>query len=62
MNKNKLKISKSDILSMHHFGKTNGEIAEIAGVSPGRISQIVNGYYKCDQNITMTEKKQEPAP
>lgn len=62
MNKNKLKISKSDILSMHYFGKTNGEIAEIAGVSPGRISQIVNGYYKCDQNITMTAKKPEPKP
>ena len=62
MNKNKLKISKSDILSMHYFGKTNGEIAEIAGVSPGRISQIVNGYYKCDKNITMTEKKQEQKP
>lgn len=58
----KMKISKSDVLSMHHFGKTNGEIAESAGVSKSRISQIINGYYKFDQNITMATKMPELKP
>lgn len=53
----KLKISKSDILSMHYFGKTNSEIAKVAGVSRGRICQIIHGYYKCDKDITMTTRK-----
>lgn len=58
----KMKISKSDVLSLHYFGKTNSEIAEIAGVSTSRIWQIINGYYKHDQNITMTAKEPERSP
>lgn len=58
----KMKISKSDVLSLHYFGKTNSEIAEIAGVSTSRIWQIINGYYKHDQNITMTAKEPEKKP